>query len=191
MLRFAETLWKDMRYAVRMLLRSPAFTLVAMLSLALGIGANTALFSVMDALILRMLPVKNAEQLIRLRAPLSFPTYEKIRDQSKTTSGIFAYNGLLFSVSAGQEAEQATGFMASGNYYSILGVKTAAGRLLSANDDRVPGVGGAPGCPGRSGSGAAARINVFGRRLSAFWSRRPKSARCMAFPSSDLTRSIS
>jgi predicted permease len=145
MLSFAETLWKDFRYALRMLLRSPAFTAVAVLSLAFGIGANTALFSVMDALILRMLPVSNAQELVRLRRSLSFHAYQRIRDQSHTLSGVFAYNVRLFSVSMGQEPEQAIGFMVSGNYFSVLGVKAAAGRLISPDDDRVPGTGGAEG----------------------------------------------
>jgi predicted permease len=136
---------QDVRYGLRVLARSPGFTVVAVLSLALGIGANTALFSVMDALILRMLPVKNPQELVRLRSSLSFPAYEKIRDQDKTLSGMFAYNGLLCSVSTGQEAEQAIGFLASGNYYSILGVKAAVGRLLSPDDDRIPGTGGPEG----------------------------------------------
>jgi len=145
MLRFAETFWKDFHYAVRTLLRSPTFTTVAVLSLALGIGANSALFSVMDALILRMLPVKNAEELVKFRSSVSFPAYLKFRDNNKTLSGLFAYNGNLFSISMGQEPEQVVGFMVSGNYFSVLGVKAAAGRLFSPDDDRVPGTGGAQG----------------------------------------------
>jgi predicted permease len=145
MLRFAETLWKDFRYAVRMLLRSPAFTAVAVLSLALGIGANSALFSVMDALILRMLPVKDAQELVRLRSSLSFRSYQRIHDNNRSLSGVFAYQTRLFSISMGQEPEQAIGIMVSGNYFSVLGVKAAAGRLISSEDDRVPGTGGAEG----------------------------------------------
>jgi len=145
MLRFAETLWKDFRYAVRMLLRSPAFTAVAVLSLALGIGANSALFSVMDALILRMLPVKDAQELVRLRSSLSFRSYQRIHDNNRSLSGVFAYQTRLFSISLGQEPEQAIGIMVSGNYFSVLGVKAAAGRLISPEDDRAPGTGGAEG----------------------------------------------
>jgi len=145
MLRIGETLWKDLRFATRMLLRSPAFTVVALLSLALGIGANTALFSVMDALILRMLPVKNAEQLVRLNTSLSFPAFQRIQDQNRTLSGIFAFTTFLGSISIGPEPEQVIGFMVSGNYYSILGVKAASGRLISSEDDIVPGSGGVAG----------------------------------------------
>src|SRR5579872_904282 len=101
MLIFIETFWKDFRHSLRMLLANPSFTLVAVLSLALGIGANSALFSVMDALILRMLPVKDAALLVRLRSPLSFPAYEKMRDQNNTLDGLFAYNGMVLSVSTG------------------------------------------------------------------------------------------
>ncbi|MGD1092413.1 MAG: ABC transporter permease [Bryobacteraceae bacterium] len=145
MLRFTETLWKDVRYALRLLIASPAFTLVAVLSLALGIGANTALFSVMDALILRMLPVKDAAQLVRLRSSLSFPAYEKMRDQNQSFDGLFAYNGMLLSVSTGKDPEQAVGFLVAGNYFSALGVRAALGRLLTPEDDRIPGAGGAEG----------------------------------------------
>jgi predicted permease len=146
MLGFGETLWKDARYGARMLLHSPGFTTVAVLSLALGIGANTALFSVMDALVLRMLPVKNPQELVRLRSSLSFPAYQKIRDRNQTLAGFFGYSFFVTSVRPpGQEAGQATAQMVTGNYYSILGVTAAAGRLLSPDDDRTPGTGGAQG----------------------------------------------
>ena len=82
-----EGLWTDLRYGVRLLMRNPAFAAVAVSSLALGIGANTALFSVTDALMLRMLPVKRAEDIVRLRTPLSFPAYRNIRDLNQTLSG--------------------------------------------------------------------------------------------------------
>ena len=145
MLIFVETLWKDFRYSLRMLLVNPSFTVVAVLSLALGIGANSALFSVMDALILRMLPVKNADELVKFRSQVSFPAYKKLRDNNKTLSGLFVCNGNLFSISMGQEPEQVVGFMASGNYFSVLGVKAAAGRLISPDDDSIPGTGGTDG----------------------------------------------
>ena len=145
MLIFVETLWKDFRHSLRMLLANPSFTAVAVLSLALGIGANSALFSVMDALILRMLPVNNADELVKFRSQVSFPAYKKLRDNNKTLSGLFVFNGNLFSISMGQEPEQVVGFMVSGNYFSVLGVKAAAGRLISPDDDRIPGTGGAEG----------------------------------------------
>ena len=73
-----ETIWQDVKYGSRMLWHSPAFTAVAVLSLALGIGANTAIFSVMDAVLLKMLPVKNPEELVRINTNVSFPAYQVI-----------------------------------------------------------------------------------------------------------------
>jgi hypothetical protein len=74
-----DALFRDVRYGARMLRRSPVFTSVALLSLALGVGANTALFSVMDALLLKMLPVKEPQQLVQMRSQISFPAFQKIR----------------------------------------------------------------------------------------------------------------
>lgn len=140
-----EALLKDLRYGLRMLRNSPGFTAVAVLSLALGIGANTALFSVMDALMFKLLPIRNAQELVRLRAPVSFPAYQKIRDHNQVFSGIFAFSLFQASVRIGEEAEQAVGQMVSGNFYSVLGVNAALGRVLSPDDDRVPGTGGMQG----------------------------------------------
>src|ERR1700674_6070340 len=84
-----DTLLKDIRFGARMLRRSPGFTAVAILSLALGIGANTAIFSVMDALLLKMLPVKNPEQLVRTRGQLSYPAFQKISSHNDVFSGMF------------------------------------------------------------------------------------------------------
>src|SRR5271155_4040866 len=116
-----EGLLRDVRYAARMLLRSPVFTAVALLSLALGIGASTALFSVMDALLLKMLPVKDPQQLVQLRSQISFPAFQKIRDRNQVFSGEFAYNYMLLlpfaSVRIGSEPEQATGVFVSASYF--------------------------------------------------------------------------
>jgi predicted permease len=140
-----EGFWTDLRSGVRLLMRNPGFAAVAVSSLALGIGANTALFSVTDALMLRMLPVKRAEDIVRLRTPLSFPAYRNIRDHNQTLSGMFAFSLFPASVRIGEDAEQAVGQMVSGTFYSVLGVNAVLGRVLSPDDDRIPGMGGPDG----------------------------------------------
>jgi predicted permease len=140
-----EGFWTDLRSGVRLLLRNPGFAAVAVSSLALGIGANTALFSVTDALMLRMLPVTRAEDIVRLRTPLSYPAFRNIRDHTQTLSGMVAFSLFPASVRIGEDAEQAVGQMVSGDFYSVLGVNAAVGRVLSPDDDRVPGMGGPDG----------------------------------------------
>ena len=140
-----DTVWKDVRYGLRMLRLSPGFTAVAVLSLALGIGANSALFSVMDALILRTLPVRDPQLLVRLKSPLSFPAYQKVRDRNQVFSGIFAINPFPASIRLEGEPELAVGQMVSANYFTVLGVNALAGRVLSQDDDRIRGTGGAQG----------------------------------------------
>jgi hypothetical protein len=145
-LAWAETLWHDLRYAWRTLRRNPGFTMVALLSLALGIGANTAIFSVMDALLLKMIPVKNPEQMVMGRSQLSFPAFQKIRDRNQVFDGMFTIWFLIpASVRIGEEAEQATGQMVSADYFPTLGVGAAFGRVFSRDDDQIPGVGGPQG----------------------------------------------
>ena len=140
-----ENAWRDLRYGSRLLLRNPGFTAVVVCSLALGIGANTALFSVMDAMMLRMLPVPRADEIVRFRTPLSYPAFRAIRDRTKTLAGMSAFSIFPASVRLDQDAEQAVAQMVSGNFYAMLGVNAAAGRLLSPDDDRIPGVGGRDG----------------------------------------------
>ncbi len=143
-----DTLLKDLGFAARMLSRSPGFTAVAVLSLALGIGANTALFSVMDAVLLRMLPVKDPQQLVQVRSSVSFPAFQKISSRNRVFSGAFAYSYMLLvpaSVRVDKEPEHASGIFVSGDYYSVLGVEAAAGRLLTPDDNRIPGTGGSQG----------------------------------------------
>jgi putative ABC transport system permease protein len=137
--------WADLRYGARLLVRNPGFAVAAVSSLALGIGANTALFSVTDALMLRMLPVQRAEEIVRLRTPLSFPAFRTVRDQAQTLAGMCAFSVFPASVRIGEDAEQAVGQMVSGDFYSVLGVNAVLGRMLSPDDDRIPGVGGQDG----------------------------------------------
>lgn len=141
-----ETLFQDIRYALRILGRTPVVTGVAILSLALGIGANTAIFSLIDTVMLRLLPVQRPEELVQLkRANVSGggegtpsftnPLWEQIRDHQDVFSGVFAWGGDRFDLSQGGAVQDANGIFASGDYFDTLGVRPAAGRLLSRADD--------------------------------------------------------
>ena len=142
---FAETLWQDIRFAARILSKTPVITAVALLSLALGIGANTAIFNLIDAVMLRMLPVRNPEQLVQIkfRSPMSAPSrgtvtnpiWEQVRDHQDAFSGVFAWNPTSFDLANGGEEQNIHGIYASGSYFTTLGVQPAAGRLLSTADD--------------------------------------------------------
>src|SRR4029078_6915689 len=160
----------DTRYAIRMLRHSPAFTLVAVLSLALGIGANTAIFTLINAVLLRSLPVAHPEELVRLTSPggnqsFTNPVWEQIRDNQKVFNGAFAYSTIRFNLVTGGEVRYALGNFVSGDYFRTLGVQPSAGRLLSGADDKR-------GCPSiailsnaywRAGYGAAP--DVLGKTI--------------------------
>ncbi len=136
---------QDLRFAFRLLRKTPLITGIALLSLALGIGANTAIFSLIDAVMLRTLPVQNPEQLalIKFRSPVSSrlrisvtnPIWEQVRDHQNAFSGVFAWSPETFDLADGGEANDVNGIYASGDYFSVLGVHPAAGRLLAASDD--------------------------------------------------------
>jgi putative ABC transport system permease protein len=142
-----DQLWQDVRYALRMMGRNPTFTAVAVLSLALGIGANTAIFSLINTLMLRMLPVQEPKQLVELL--IKYPgeprgsyfdqqSYEHHRDYNHVFSGLIADASSRFSVrGAGGEPETLDGEFVSGNLFPVLGVKPAIGRLIGPEDDRV------------------------------------------------------
>ena len=149
-----DTVFQDLRYAFRLLAKSPAFTSVAVLTLALGIGANTAIFTVVNAVLLRMLPIKDPQQLVIVGDPtrangrsngtprtdiFSYPLYQELRDTNSVFSGLCgAASDHHIEVDAGQGGssdDRITGRMVSGNYFSLLGVKAAAGRLFSDSDD--------------------------------------------------------
>jgi predicted permease len=154
-----ESLFQDFRYAVRMLLKSPAFTTVAVLTLALGIGANTAIFTVVNALLLKMLPVKAPHELVAVGDPgyvdtrwhgtpatdyFSYPLYRELRDRTSVFQGLVAASsedGIDVDASSiGSASEQRiTARLVTGNYFPVLGVKAAAGRLLTESDDTQDG----------------------------------------------------
>ena len=147
----AARLQQDLRYAVRTLRQSPVFTTVAVLSLALGIGANTAIFTLLNAVVLRMLPVAEPEQLVQLtytfpgtgpdnwNSYFGYPQLERFRDQARTVSGIFGGVSLgRVNVTRGGVAGLARCDAYTDNFFSVLGVMPQRGRLFGAGDD-VPG----------------------------------------------------
>ena len=145
--RLLETLWQDVRFGARMLVRNPGFTLVAVLMLALGIGANTAIFSLTNTLMLRVLPVQEPEQLVEFLnqypgdPPLnvfSLQSYEYFRDHNHVFSGITGVHPSRFHVRGeGLEPEIVDGESVVGNFFQLLGVKSTIGRLLGPGDDRM------------------------------------------------------
>jgi predicted permease len=141
----------DGRYGVRQLRKSPAFTVVVVLSLALGIGANTAIFSLINAALLKMLPVAAPEQLVHLTVgspakasddSFSYPTFKQFCDHNQVFSGVLAFRGLEnLEFDVNDHVGLAKGQAVSGNYYSVLGVNTILGRTITPDDDQVAGGG--------------------------------------------------
>jgi predicted permease len=139
-------LWHDIRYGARMLGKSPGFTTVAVLTLALGIGANTAIFTLVNALLLRSLPtVRDPQQLVLVTdngwASLHYPLYEQLRDGNRSLSGLFACasvekHRVRIEGSEAAKAEPVWDQVVSGNFFSVLGTAAAFGRILTPNDDR-------------------------------------------------------
>jgi len=143
MVSWLDALGRDVRYALRSFARNPGFTLVATLTLALGIGANTAIFRLVDAIMLRALPVEHPEELLAIRRTVSYYRFEQLRDRNdvfKATIGIHAVPDV--SLTAGdQSLGHATIELVSGNYFSVLGAHPIAGRPIVPDDDRAPGIG--------------------------------------------------
>src|SRR5579864_6120570 len=154
-----ETVWSDLRFGARLLRLNPVFAGAAILSLALGIGANTAIFQLIDAVRLRTLPVKNAQEIARVaidhrngasgnfstRYPdLTYAMWEQIRAQQQGFSGLFAWGPTSFNIAPGGEVHNVEGLWASGEFFQVLGVEPALGRLFTPDDDRLgcgsPGV---------------------------------------------------
>ncbi len=143
-----ETLFLDIRYGFRILGRTPVITLVAILSLALGIGANTAIFSLIDTVMLRMLPVNKPEELMQVRLrdqrstseeanpTFTNPLWEQLRNRQDVFSGVFAWSTSRFNLARGGAVSYANGIFASGEFFSTLGIRPAAGRLIVASDDQ-------------------------------------------------------
>ena len=147
-LPFIETSIQDLRYATRMLRKNIGFTVIAVLTLALGIGANAAIFSLVNTILFRPLPIDHPEQVFsinlqNLKNPeqlmaFSYPKYKDYRDRNDVMSGVYAYRFAPVSMSRGGNNERVWSYLVSGNYFDLLGVKAILGRTFSQEDDLVP-----------------------------------------------------
>src|SRR5438132_6336967 len=144
-----ESLIKDIRYGIRSLLKRPGFTIVAVITLALGIGANTTIFSVVNGLLLRPpAAVTRPDRLVDVYATeprgssfhsFSYPDYLYYRDQNKVFAGVVAYTAMPLSMNAGAQPERIFGLLVSGNYFDVLGTRPAQGRFFLSEEDQTPG----------------------------------------------------
>jgi predicted permease len=144
-------IWKDLRYALRTFRRAPLFTAIAVLSLGLGIGANTAIFSLIDQILLRLLPVKDPQELVLLtmRGPhygsnwggnaISYPMYKDFKDNNQVFTGMFCRFPIAVSLGYGGKTDRVLSELVSGSYFPLLGVGATMGRTISPDDDRTPG----------------------------------------------------
>jgi len=135
-----DILFQDLRYALRAMWRSPALTAVVVLSLGLGIGANTAIFSLIDSVMLKVLPVSHPEELLQVtravyRESFSNPVWEQLRDRQDVFSGVLAYTARRFNLAAGGEVRYVQGTFASGQFFETLGLQAALGRTFTPGED--------------------------------------------------------
>ncbi|HEV2688084.1 MAG TPA: ABC transporter permease [Bryobacteraceae bacterium] len=167
-----DTLWQDSRHAIRALRKDPGFAAVTALSLALGIGANTAIFSLIDAVMLKTLPVSHPEELLQVTTAgggggyFSNPVWEQIRDRQDAFSGIFAYCRWAFNLATGGEARNVNGEYVSGQLFETLGVSAALGRTFTPKDDRRGCAGAAVLTYGFWQREYAGRSDILGRTIS-------------------------
>ncbi len=148
--RSLETLAQDLRYSLRMMVKNPGFTLVAVLTLALVIGANTAIFSVVNAVMLRPLPYHQPERLVTvyeaqpdltkgsLPASWAYPRFEVLRDQSRSFAAVAGYTKGLYNLTGTDEPERLRVELVSASYFPLLGIDTIVGRAFTAGEDKGP-----------------------------------------------------
>src|SRR5882724_10255219 len=149
------TLLQDVRYGLRMLAKNPGFTFIAILTLALGIGANTAIFSLLNQVLLRRLPVRNPAELVVLKSPgpkhghvwsdgddseiFSYPLYKGLAKNTAVFDGVMARYQFSAAIARHGQTDRGSGELVTGNYFEVLGVRPALGRVLSPADDDVQG----------------------------------------------------
>ena len=144
--RLIEETWQDLRYALRTLRASPVFAATAVVTLALGTGANVVTFSGLNTILFRKLPVARPDELVevtnRTHPPLpafSYPDFRDFRDRNNVFSALAAYRFFPMSLNRGGGSQRLWGYVASGNYFQMLGEKAALGRVLQPSDDREDG----------------------------------------------------
>ena len=146
--QWKKTIWihliKDIRYAIRGLIKRPGFVAIAVLTLALGIGANTAIFSVVNATLMRPLPVNDPDRLVFVFSGppgsiFSYPDYAALRDQNNVFDGLIAWGGITASLNSDDQTDQVNGAIVSGNFFDVIGVRAQLGRVISTEDDKTPG----------------------------------------------------
>jgi predicted permease len=136
---------KDIRYAIRSLIKRPGFVAIAVITLALGIGANTAIFSLVNTVLLRSLPVERPGEIVSVAArgkndsfsAFSYPNYKDFRDRNEVLSGLLVYRFVPLSLSRGGGNERIWGYEVSGNYFDVLGVKAIQGRTFLPDEDKT------------------------------------------------------
>ncbi len=144
-----QTLWQDLRYGLRMLGASPGFTVVAVISLALGIGANSSIFSVVNAALLKPLPYKEPARLMMIERtsaevpgqslPWSYPKYEALRDQNEIFEQVAAFSDQNFPLTDTEDPERLQTEIVSADYFPVLGISPSAGRVFTPEEDQTPG----------------------------------------------------
>src|SRR5262249_41644342 len=140
-----DNLFKDIRYAIRGLIKRPGFVAIAVITLALGIGANTAIFSLVNTVLLRSLPVERPGEIVAVAvrgrdnsfSALSYPNYIDFRDHNDVLSGLLAYRFVPLSLSRGGGNERIWGYEVSGNYFDVLNVKAIRGRTFLPEEDKT------------------------------------------------------
>src|SRR5215831_74671 len=142
-------LLQDVRYAMRVLAKRPGFTAIAIVTLALGIGVNSLMFSLVDAVLFRPLPVRAPDQLLRIgttfgnrgSSGISYPMLQDFREQSQAFAGIAGFSGgnVVNMGTNDEQPDRVAATLVSGNFFPLLGVRPGLGRLISEQDDLTPG----------------------------------------------------
>ena len=142
---------QELKFAVRSLLKNPSFSLMVVATLALGIGANTAIFSILHALVLRNLPVADPGRLVVVtrnqgsQSSLPFPLFRHLEANSTTLDGLVAFRSGHWRFTAAERTERISGVLVSGSYFTVLGIRPALGTLIGKEDDTIPESGGPRG----------------------------------------------
>jgi putative ABC transport system permease protein len=142
-----ESFIQDLRFGARRLVKQPGFTLIAVITLSLGIGANTGVFSLINTVLLRPLPIAQPERVFEITplrdgasiGTMSYPAYRDFRDRNDALEGFVAYRIVPMSLSRNGNNERVWGYLVSGNYFDLLGVRAAQGRIFTQEEDRTPG----------------------------------------------------